>query len=82
MPCNIAVRRVAQITQHLEVAVCAANAFNLSYLYSQSESFMPMPQSRVALLSAKVQYMWALNLHELFECADLKYCKLRSMVTA
>ena len=39
MPCNAAVRHVAQITQHLEVAVCAANTFNLSNLHSQSESF-------------------------------------------
>ena len=42
---------------------------------------MPIPQSRVALLLAELQYIWAFNLHELFECADLKYTKLGSMVT-
>ena len=35
----------------------------------------------VALLLAELQYMWAFNLHELFECADLKYRKLGNMVT-
>ena len=81
MPCNTAVRCVVQITQHLEVAVCAANTFNLRAIVTPSLSLSCQCHSlAAALLSAKVQYMWALNL--LFECADLKYRKLRSMVTA
>ena len=82
MPCNIAVRRVAQITQHLEVVVCAANTFNLRAIFTPSLSFSCQCHSlAAALLLAELQYMWAFNLHKLFECADLKYRKLGSMVT-
>ena len=73
---------MAQITQHLEVAACAANAFNLRAIFTPSPSFHANATSlAVALFLAELQYMWAFNLHELFECADLKYTKLGSMVT-